>query len=126
MSLDEGDNEVSRFLSYLTLALREIRDDIGQTALDTLQASQSPSVEVVLTGLINEVATIPDDFAVVLDDYHCIVAQPVHDALGYLLKNMPSQIAPGSSDPCRPTATVVQSSGKGSDDRGTRRRLAIQ
>ena len=92
VSLDEGDNDVSRFLSYLTLALREIGDGIGQTALDILQSSQSPSVEAVLTGLLNEVATLPDDFIVVLDDYQSIVAQPVHDALGYLLEHIPPQM----------------------------------
>ncbi|MDP6715622.1 MAG: LuxR C-terminal-related transcriptional regulator [SAR202 cluster bacterium] len=92
VSLDEGDNEVSRFLSYLTLALREIRDDIGQTALDALQSSQSPPVEAVMAGLLNEVATITDDFVVVLDDYHAIVAQPVHDALSYLLDHIPPQM----------------------------------
>ena len=91
VSLDEGDNEVSRFLSYLTLALREI-GDIGETALDALQASHATSVEAVLTGLLNEVATLPDDFIVVLDDYHIIVAQPVHDALDYLLEHIPPQM----------------------------------
>ena len=92
VSLDEGDNDVTRFLSYFAKALQEIADDIGQTALDALQASQTPSVEAILTGLLNEVATVPDDFIVVLDDYHCIVAQPVHDALEFLLEHIPPQM----------------------------------
>ena len=111
VSLDEGDNEVSRFLSYLIMALREIGDGIGQTLLDSLQSSHSPSVEAVLTGLLNEVATLPDDFIVVLDDYQSIVAQPVHDALGFLLEHIPPTNALGDSDARRPAAAAVKASG---------------
>ena len=113
------------FYPNSTLALREIRDDIGQTVFDTLQSSQSPSVEAVLTGLLNEVATIPDDFIVVLDDYHSIVAQSVHDALAYVLEHMPPQmhlvIATRVDPPLPPSRLRV----KRPDDRGARRRSSV-
>src|SRR5258708_12515311 len=46
----------------------------------------------MLTTLINAFTTIPRDFALVLDDYHVIDAQPVADALLYLLDNLPPQM----------------------------------
>ncbi len=54
-----------------------------------LQSQKPPATEVVLTPLINEIATIPDKIIFVLDDYHLIDAQLIHDALSFLLENLP-------------------------------------
>ena len=67
VSLDEGDNDLARFLSYLITALQGIEPSIGETMLAILQGSQSPSIEPILTAIINEVADVPDDFVLVLD-----------------------------------------------------------
>ena len=92
VSLDEGDNDLPRFLSYVIVALQGIRTNIGETTLAILQGSQSPSFEPILTAIINEVADIPDDFVLVLDDYHFINTQQIHDALGFLLDHIPPQM----------------------------------
>jgi LuxR family maltose regulon positive regulatory protein len=60
--------------------------------LSAFQTPQPPPIEAVLTALINEVAATPDPFALVLDDYHVIKAQPIHDALTFLLDHLPSQM----------------------------------
>ena len=90
--MDEGDNDLPRFLSYVIVALQGIRTNIGETTLAILQGSQSPSFEPILTAIINEVADIPDDFVLVLDDYHFINTQQIHDALGFLLDHIPPQM----------------------------------
>lgn len=46
----------------------------------------------MLTTLVNEIATIPDNFNLVLDDYHVIDAKPVDDLLTFLLEHMPPQM----------------------------------
>ena len=95
LSLDEADNDPTRFLSYFITALNQMAGPdaaIGKGALGLLQSSQPPPVEVILTSLINESAAIPNRIIIVLDDYHLIEAQPIHDALGFLLDNMPPQI----------------------------------
>jgi LuxR family maltose regulon positive regulatory protein len=100
LSLDEGDNEPTRFLTYFvaalqTLVLSEIEGttaDIGERVLGMLQSPQSPPTELVLTTLLNEIASIPDIFILVLDDYHVIDAQPVDDALIFMLEHLPPQI----------------------------------
>jgi LuxR family maltose regulon positive regulatory protein len=89
LSLDESDNDPTRFLAYSIAALQTIEANIGKGALSALQSPQPPPTEAVLTSLINEIAAIPDRMILVLDDYHLIDAQPIHDALTFLLEHLP-------------------------------------
>ncbi len=79
LSLDESDNDPTRFLAYLIAALETIEADIGRGVLSALQSPQPPPVEAVLTSLINEIATTPDRIVLVLDDYHLIDWIPQDD-----------------------------------------------
>ena len=95
LSLDEDDNDPVRFLTYLISALNRLpglETEIGVGALQMTRASQSPSPQTILTVVINEIAMIPDKIVLVLDDYHLIDNQPVHDALTFLLENLPPQL----------------------------------
>jgi LuxR family maltose regulon positive regulatory protein len=95
LSLDESDNDLTRFLTYLVAAVQAAAEqtaevDVGKAALSALQSPQPPPTEAILTSLINEWAALPSPMVLVLDDYHLIEAQPVHDALTFLLRHMPS------------------------------------
>ena len=57
-----------------------------------LQSPQPPPIESILTILLNEITTIPDNFILVLDDYHVIDAKPVDNALTFLLEHLPPQM----------------------------------
>ncbi len=92
LSLDEGDNDPTRFLAYLVAALQTIAANIGEGVLGTLGSPQPPPTESTLTALLNEITTIPDDFVRVLDDYHVIDAKPVDGALAFLLEHLPPQV----------------------------------
>ena len=92
VSLDEGDNDPVRFLSYFVAALQMIAEGIGESALASLRSPQPRPIETILTVLVNEVAAIPEEFALVLDDYHVIEAEPVHNAVTFLLAHLPPQI----------------------------------
>jgi len=149
LSLDEGDSEPTRFLTYLVAALQtlalsdsttrawkatgspkseasgvspvasqartlaEVRGPsgreglvgkFGEGVLALLHAPQPlrepAGREVMLTTLLNEITTIPDDFILVLDDYHVIDAAPrgypplgaVDTALAFLLEHLPPQM----------------------------------
>jgi LuxR family transcriptional regulator, maltose regulon positive regulatory protein len=94
-SLDEGDNDLVRFLAYFITALKQasgMQSVIGVGALEMLQSPQPPPAETVLTSLLNEVAAIPDRIILVLDDYHVIEIQPIHEALTFLLEHSPQQL----------------------------------
>ena len=60
--------------------------------LGVLQSPQPPPTESILTTLLNEITTIPDNFILVLDDYHVIDSKPVDDALTFLLEHLPPQM----------------------------------
>jgi LuxR family maltose regulon positive regulatory protein len=92
LSLDEGDNDTPRFLTYLVGAIQTIATNIGEGVLAVLQSPQPPSTESILIALLNEITTIPEDFVLVLDDYHVIDAKPVDDALTFLLEHLPPQM----------------------------------
>ncbi len=103
LSLDEGDNDPIRFLTYLVAALQTIAPAIGAGVLGALQSPQPPSTESILTALLNEINTIPNnlstppaiaeqDFVLVLDDYHLIEAKPVDQALTFLLDHLPARM----------------------------------
>ena len=91
LSLDEGDNDPTRFLTYLIIALQTIKAEIGVGVLGTLHASrpQPPPIESILTTLLNEISTIPGNFILVLDDYHVVDSKPVDQALAFLLEHLP-------------------------------------
>jgi LuxR family maltose regulon positive regulatory protein len=89
LSLDEGDNDITRFLTYLVAASQTIVANIGTGVLGALQSPQPPSIESILTVLLNEITTIPDHFILVLDDYHLIDSKPVDEALTFLLEHLP-------------------------------------
>ena len=92
LSLDEGDNDVTRFLTYFVIALQTISPNIGAEVLGVLQFPQPPLPESILTTLINEIITIPDNFIFVLDDYHSIDSKPIDNALTFLLEHLPPQM----------------------------------
>src|SRR5690348_4283010 len=72
LSLDDGDSDPARFLTYFFRAMQTIAANVGEALLDALQSPQSPSSDALLTTLVNEIAGIADPFVLVLDDYHAI------------------------------------------------------
>lgn len=89
LALDENDNDPALFFAYLIAALQQIRPGIGQTALTSLQSESEAAWETGLILLINELATLSDEFVLVLDDYHLITAATIHRALTFLIAHLP-------------------------------------
>src|SRR5215204_2105366 len=92
VSVDEADNDPARFLSYLVAALRTIEDGFGEGVLSSLRAPGSPPIEALTGALINELADIPANLAIVLDDYHLIDSEAVHGIVSFLLERLPSNV----------------------------------
>jgi LuxR family maltose regulon positive regulatory protein len=92
LSLDDGDNDSTRFLAYLVAALQEIDGNWGRVIQTALCAPQLPPPTVLLAALINEIATDGPDFILALDDYHVIINPSIHDMLAFLLDNLPPQM----------------------------------
>jgi LuxR family maltose regulon positive regulatory protein len=107
LSLDDSDNDLARFMTYVIAALQTVHEDLGSGTLAALRASPTPQPETILTQLINELITISTPTVLVLDDYQVIQLQPIHDAVGFLVEHLPPhiQVAIGSRiDPPLPIA----------------------
>jgi LuxR family transcriptional regulator, maltose regulon positive regulatory protein len=89
LSLDERDDDPTRFLTYLVAALQTIAPNMGSGVLGALQSPQPPPAESILVALLNEIIAQPDDLVLVLDDYHVIDARAIDDALAFLLEHLP-------------------------------------
>lgn len=87
-SLDERDNDLARFLAYLVAALETVQPDVGRQALARVHGQRKLSLESVMTLLSNDIATMPT-FVLVLDDYHLVELQAIHDAMAFLLDHLP-------------------------------------
>ena len=100
LSLDEGDNDPIRFLTYLVAALQTlapseaegIAPQMGAGVLAALQSPQPPSIESILISLLNDISAIPVSFILVLDDYHMLESAVVDQALAFLVEHQPVQM----------------------------------
>ncbi len=92
LSLDDGDNDPARFISYLVAALQTIKVEIGEGLLAALQSPQPLQIETILTTLLNKISIIPEQFVFILDDYHLIDSQPVDQSLAFLVEHQPPQM----------------------------------
>ena len=92
LSLDEADNDLNRFLTYLIAALQTAAPAVGEGLLNALQSPQPPPTNLLLTGLLNDISTLPVNFVLILDDYHVIDSQPIDHALAFLLDHLPPQM----------------------------------
>ena len=92
LSLDEGDNDLARFLTYLVLAVRTTSSQVGEQMLARLRSAQPVPTDEVLTTLLNEVAELPHDVVLVLDDFHVIDSEEVDQAMVFLIEHLPPQL----------------------------------
>ena len=97
ISLDERDNDLSRFMKYLITAIQPLFRETHLPSLDLLQTPSSPmvdkpSVEFLLISFINILAETSQNLVLILDDYHLITESGIHKAMLFLLDNMPQNM----------------------------------
>ena len=92
VSLDNGDDDPTRFWSYTLAALDTVRSGLGAIGLPLLQSPQPPPLEIILTAVINHLETLPGELVLVFDDYHVITAQPIHASVTFLLEHLPAHL----------------------------------
>jgi len=112
LSLDNADNDPVRFWTYLIAALQAAHS-LGWDALQLLQAPQAPSAPAILTPLLNDIAALPGSVVLILDDYHAIATQAIHDGLAFLLDHQPQQLHLVLSTRADPPLPVVRLRARG-------------
>src|ERR671910_375859 len=92
LSLEEGDNDPARLLSYLVAALRSISGEIGEGVLSSLRSPEPPQLGALTAALINEISSLSTEITLVLDDYHLIDSEAVHGVVSFLLEHLPPNV----------------------------------
>ena len=109
VSLDEQDNDPVRFWMYVFTALDRLQPGMCTEFVAYLQTEQAPSIQYLLTALINRLAEYPERWLLVLDDLHLVTEQKIHTSLTYLVEHLPLQlriILSSRSDPPLPLARL--------------------
>lgn len=92
LSLESLDNDLTRFWHSIILALRTCLPGVGEEARALLQSSQPTTVATILTVLLNGLASLPQEMVLILDDYHVIEDQALHEALFFFLEHLPARM----------------------------------
>lgn len=92
LTLDEADNEPTRFLRYWLAALRRVDDALGQNVQYLLGMGQIPTPAAILSELINDLAALPYALVLVMDDYHVIATPAIHKLIEFLLDHQPPNL----------------------------------
>jgi len=92
LSLDVLDNDTNRFWVSVIAALRTSLPKLGEMALALLHSPQPPSLSTILTNLLNEIVQAGRELILILDDYHVIEDEAIHDSLLFLLDHLPGSL----------------------------------
>ncbi len=92
LSLDESDDDLVVFLSYVTAAVEGVFPGACGLTQKLLRTPQPPPVDYLAATLVNELSDIPQPFALVLDDYHCLRTPSIHQLTGQLLRHAPAAL----------------------------------
>jgi len=115
LTLDHMDNAPLRFWAYFLSSLRTIPQleqvGLGESSLVILQSPQPPSVETLLSSLINDLILISGSVVLVLDDMHLVTDSLVHETLTDLMEHLPRGlglhlVVAARSDPPWPIARI--------------------
>jgi LuxR family maltose regulon positive regulatory protein len=113
LSLEEADNDPMRFWAYFIGALQLLQEDLASDSRDFLreegQQTRLAQLEPFMTILVNDLSAYPQEFAFVLDDYHQITSQAIHEAIGFLIDHLPPRmhlIMTSRADPPLPLARL--------------------
>jgi len=91
LTLDADDDEPTRFLFYVSHALRRASDGVGESAIGLISDVALVPFNTIVSTWINDLADIDDDIYLFLDDYHWISDTEIRDSVSYLLRYAPTQ-----------------------------------
>ena len=109
LSLDEGDNDPARFWRHAAAALDRMHPGVAEPVAALLGQPPPGSFEGPVTALVNRLAGVTEEAALVVDDYHLIQAAAVHTSVGFLLEHLPPSlriVLASRSDPPLPLARL--------------------
>lgn len=85
VSLDEGDQDLSRFILYLVDAIRQTGIRFGQGLSTLLGSGVSVPGDTLKTLLVNELAGLDQEVHIFLDDYHLVLGHDIRELMAALM-----------------------------------------
>jgi LuxR family maltose regulon positive regulatory protein len=109
LALDDEDDEPTRFLLYVSHALRRAVPGVGDAAIDLLSDISLVQFSTIVSTWINDLADVAEDVYLFLDDYHHISDHEIYSAVSYLLRYAPAQfhlVLTATGEPAMPLARL--------------------
>jgi len=88
-SLDDWDNDLMQFFAYLAEGIKTTSEQVYEALKQMLDAFQSIGFEAFLRALIHQLHAVKTSFILVLDDYHVIRNEQIHQVLRTMLEHFP-------------------------------------
>ncbi len=91
-SIDENDNDSFRFMNYLLQALNKATDNCCPNSQKLAEKRQFSSLHTLFGEVFTEMSNFHQECYLVLDDYHLISDDEIHEAMRFFLKHMPDNL----------------------------------
>lgn len=88
-SIDSLDNSLKRFWSYFIAALENIIPGLEKRFSQYLNTANDITGAGIVTPLIDEIYQYSNNFVLIMDDYHFIEEDSIHESVALLLKYLP-------------------------------------
>jgi LuxR family transcriptional regulator, maltose regulon positive regulatory protein len=92
LSLDTLDNDPMRFWASCIASLQSSLPRLGVEALALLHAREAPPLSTILVALLNEIMQLDREVILILDDFHFISEQAIHEGLLFALHHLPANL----------------------------------
>ncbi len=91
-SIDDSDNDQFRFVNYLLQAINKATENACLDTQKLAEKRQFSSLHALFSEVFAELAHCQQECYVVLDDYHVIANDDIHEAMRFFLKHMPDNL----------------------------------
>ena len=91
-ALDEWDNDLAQFLTYLATGIFAIDKDVSNQMKQLLSARQTIGDDALIKTFTTLLNTVQIPFIWVLDDYHTIQEESIHQMMKTLLSRFPQNM----------------------------------
>jgi LuxR family maltose regulon positive regulatory protein len=92
VSLDHGDNDWEQFFHYLLAAWSHAHPQVDKQPVSILLKSRAPEHTAVQTAFVNAAIEVQSEVIFVLDDFHFITNQSIHQSVDFLIDHAPSNL----------------------------------
>ncbi len=91
-NIDESDNDTFRFMNYLLRALNKAAHNSCTASQKLVEKRQFSSLHSLFSQICAELVHYQQECYLVLDDYHLISNNEIHESLRFFIKHMPDNL----------------------------------